>query len=356
MAEPLLRQVRDFCRGQSLFQPGQHVVCAVSGGADSIALLCLLRELEPTLHVSAAHFNHQLRGEESERDERFVRDFCAARAIPLQVGRGDVAAYAACSGRGLEESARILRYDFLNTLEGDRIATAHHADDNAETMLLHLLRGSGLRGLCGIPPRRGRIIRPLLTVTRQELREYLRTRALPWVEDSSNQEDAALRNRLRHGIMPQLDALAPDFARRLSACAGLLREDEACLQAQAMQLLAQARTPDGALRCPVLLEAPVALRSRALRLWLADALPQDLSQTHLRALLELLHHPQPAARCALPGGLTACRRYERLELLRPLPTPDFPAQRVPPDATCVELPTLGLRLYCRLLELSLIHI
>ena len=153
-------------------EQGDRVICAISGGADSVALLwCLylLRE-QLDLKLSAAHLNHGLRGEESDRDEDFVRQLCAGYQIPLTVGRTQVQA----QGRGLEDAARRARYTFLESLDpAAKIATAHTADDNAETVLLHLIRGAGLRGLGGIAPARGRVIRPMLGVTRQEVEAFL---------------------------------------------------------------------------------------------------------------------------------------------------------------------------------------
>ena len=351
MAEELVRAVRAFCREEGLLQPGQHVVCALSGGADSMALLCILQSMSPEITLSAAHFNHKLRGAESDRDEAFVRDFCAARGIPLITGRGDVAAYSARTGLGIEEAARELRYEFLDTLDCDCIATAHHADDNAETVLLHLLRGSGLRGLCGIPPRRGRIIRPLLTVPRAALRDYLRAHDIPWVEDSTNGEDTALRNRLRHHVMPELETLAPGLTGRLSSQSALLRRDDRCLDEAAADLLASVREADGSLRCAPLIAASPALECRALRLWLGEALPQNLSRTHVEALRALLRSPDPAARCSLPRGLTACRRYGSLDLVRETSGPFSPV-RVSPGSRVVKVPELGLKFTCTPVEKS----
>ena len=184
---------------------GGSVLCALSGGADSMALLTVLERLakERGFTLYAAHFNHQLRGEESQRDEDFVTDWCQKRGIQLEVGRGDVAKQAEEEGKGVEETARAMRYGFLTeaarTLEADKIATAHNADDNAETLLLHLVRGTGLDGLTGIPPVRGILIRPLLATPRQQIEAWLTQEGIPHVEDSSNQTDAYARNRLRRG-------------------------------------------------------------------------------------------------------------------------------------------------------------
>ena len=207
-------------------EQGDRVICAISGGADSVALLwCLylLRE-QLDLKLSAAHLNHGLRGEESDRDEDFVRQLCAGYQIPLTVGRTQVQA----QGRGLEDAARRARYTFLESLDpAAKIATAHTADDNAETVLLHLIRGAGLRGLGGIAPARGRVIRPMLGVTRQEVEAFLEHWNLPHVEDSSNGQPDFLRNRVRSRIMPLLRQENPRFARRSSETALPLRRDEA---------------------------------------------------------------------------------------------------------------------------------
>jgi tRNA(Ile)-lysidine synthase len=158
--------------------------------------MCLLHWLgnQKDLHLCAAHFEHGLRGEESRRDAAFVAEYCAAHKIPCAVEHGDVAAFAREKGLGIEEAARELRYAFLERTAADwdcdRIATAHNADDNAETLLLNLVRGAGTAGLSGIPPRRGKIVRPLLGFTRREIEAYLNEHEIPHVEDSSNASDA----------------------------------------------------------------------------------------------------------------------------------------------------------------------
>ena len=170
-----------------LIPAGSTVLCALSGGADSMYLLCRLMESGCT--VRAAHYNHNLRST-ANRDEDFVRDWCQSHQIPLAVGGGDVAAFAAERGMGIEEAARELRYEFLQKAAAefgcDVIATGHHAGDNAETVLMNLIRGCGLGGLSGIPERRGNIVRPMLGITRQEIDEYLAIHNIPHVEDETN--------------------------------------------------------------------------------------------------------------------------------------------------------------------------
>ncbi|MEE0787085.1 MAG: tRNA lysidine(34) synthetase TilS, partial [Oscillospiraceae bacterium] len=204
-------EVLSWCRREALFSPGAQVVCAVSGGADSMAMLCCLRELaaELSVYVRAAHFNHRLRGAESDGDEAFVRAFCAAEGIELVCGAPEKPARS-------EEEAREQRYAFLDSIPCDAIAVAHTAEDNLETLLQHLLRGSGLRGLGGIPPRRGRYVRPLLAVSHAQAREYLRARGTGWREDATNAEDGCQRNRLRHGVLPLLAAETPELPLRVT--------------------------------------------------------------------------------------------------------------------------------------------
>ncbi len=203
------------------------ILCAVSGGMDSMYLLCRLLELG--YPVAAGHYNHGLRGEEANRDEAFVRDFCAGQGISFFSQKGDAAAFAAERHLSVEDGARKLRYAFLDAcasrIGAAVIATAHTAEDNAETMLLNLMRGTGLRGLGGIPPVRGRIVRPMLGVTRAEIEAYMTEHAIPHVEDSTNALDIYARNRIRHEVMPVLKSLNPSIFRTVGRTAENLRRD-----------------------------------------------------------------------------------------------------------------------------------
>ncbi len=304
-------KVLDFCRRESLTVPGQRVTCALSGGADSVALLHCLLSLREELgvEVSAAHYNHCLRGAESDGDEAFVRRLCASWGVELAVGRGDVAACARETGRSLEEAARQLRYAFLLSQPG-LIATAHNADDQAETVVLNLLRGTGLRGLGAMAPRQGRVIRPLLPVTRAEVEAYLSAHGLPHREDSSNHRDDALRNRLRHHVMPLLRAENPNLSETVGRMTDLLRQDEAYLEERTDALLAQAAR-DGGWDCRTLRAAPAVLRRRAIRRLLE--LPKP-SMAHVDAVDRLLDRLDGSASADLPGGVTARREYGLLRL------------------------------------------
>ena len=269
--------------------PHGGVLCAVSGGADSMCLLHWLksREAELDIRVYAAHYEHGLRGEESLRDCAFVEAYCRERGIPCTVEHGDVRGYAARHGLGLEEAARALRYDFLertaDALGCGRIATAHNADDNAETLLLHLVRGSGTAGLCGIPPERGRIVRPLLGCTRAEIERYLKENGLAHVEDGSNGDEAFSRNRLRLRVMPVLRELNPSFAEAAGRTAQLLREDDACLRALARDFIA-AQYRDESLPLAALQALHPAVAGRVLR----ALCPESLSRAHVDAALRFV--------------------------------------------------------------------
>lgn len=300
----MLNKLRAFCREQDLIHPGDTVVCAVSGGADSMALLWalyLLRE-EWDLDLHAAHFNHHLRGSESDRDEEFVREFCEGYGIPLSVGSAEVKP----GKKGLEAAAREARYAFLRTLPG-KIATAHTADDNAETILMHLIRGTGLKGLGGITPEYGSIIRPMLNVTRQDVEEFLTEYSIGHIDDSSNSGDAFLRNRLRHHIMPLLKEENPKLAENLSAMALRLRLDE--------QALAEQASFEGAPLVEILRQMAPAVRARALEKFLKENGVKEPEAVHIRQAEALVFSDNPSARANFPGGITIGRNYGTLERL-----------------------------------------
>jgi len=250
-----------------LLPRGGRILCAVSGGADSMYLLERLREFG--YDVSAAHFDHGLRGEDSRRDAAFVRDWCGEHGIPFTGGESDTAEYAAEHRLGTEEAARVLRYDFLERAADEMgaavIATAHTADDNAETVLLHLARGAGARGLGGIPPVRGRIVRPMLDVTRGEVLSYLAQRGIPYVEDATNAGDAYARNRIRHHVVPALRAENPAFAEAVGRTSRLLREDEVFLDGLSLRFLQENALDDGTLPVSAFSQLPAPVARRVVR-------------------------------------------------------------------------------------------
>jgi len=329
MLNDLLGQLRKY----DMVRPGEQVTCAVSGGADSMALLWGLYLLRDKLGITlcAAHFNHHLREAESDRDEQFVRDFCHRFEIPLTVGEG----YITPGKKGLEAAARDARYAFFATLPG-KVATAHTADDNAETVLMHLVRGTGLKGLGGIAPVNGRLIRPLLTCTRQQVMAFLAEYHIGHIEDSSNETDAFLRNRLRHHVMPLLTRENPRLAENLSATALRLRQDE-----EALQQLAQfdVLPPVEALQA-----MSAAVRSRALETFLKQCGVKEPEAEHIALCEALVFSDNPSARAQFPGGIALCRSYSRLELCSEVTA--LPLTELDPNGrTC--LPEFGFTVTCR---------
>lgn len=313
MLNKLLRQIRCY----NMVQPGDTVYCALSGGADSVALLWGLYLLRDTLGITlrAVHFNHCLRGEESQRDETFVKDLCQRYGIDLTVGSAEVKA----GKKGLEASAREARYGFFATLPG-KIATAHTADDNAETVLMHLVRGTGLKGLGGIAPVRGMLIRPMLGITRQEVLAFLAEYHLDYIQDSSNEEDVFLRNRLRHHVMPLLKQENPCLAENLSAMAMQLRDDEA----QLYKLSAYDVLPD----VEELKNMPAPIRSRMLEQFLKSQGVKEPERQHIALTEQLIFSENPSAKGQFPGGVTIGRNYGKLERIchaNPLPETLLPS-------------------------------
>ncbi len=342
----MLNTIAALMHTEKMLPPDSRVLCALSGGADSVCLLhalcCLQQRLGFTL--CAAHYNHQLRGGESDRDENFVRELLRTHfpGIELVIGRGDVAGEARRRGMGLEETAREMRYAFLRQAARElgcgRIAVAHTADDNAETILLHLGRGTGLQGLTGISPVRGEIIRPLLTSTRADVEGYLKENSLPHVEDSSNSDQYYARNRVRAQVVPVLEGLYPGFARRLAENSARLREDEAYLSAQAEELARQgAVTPDGVtISAQLLARFPAPIALRAVRILLKDLREGDdtCAASHLEAVLGLCRGDAPSGEVHLPGELLAVREYDRLRLcFRPREDAPSPAPLALPGET-----------------------
>jgi len=331
-------------RQEKMIPAGCTVLAAVSGGADSMCLLQVLRTLSAELdfRLAAAHFNHRLRGAESDADEAFVTAFCADAGIPLQRGAGDVAAAAAASGRGIEETARELRYAFLRqaaeAVGAVRIATAHTADDNAETVLLRLARGTGIRGLAGIPPVRDGIIRPLLGVAREDVEAYLRERSVPWREDSSNDSDAYARNRIRHAATPALRSVNPAFAEAVLTLSRLAAEDDRYLTELAEAHIAE-NFRENALAAGRLAALPRPVAGRVIR----QLCPQALTAGHVDAALRLAAGEDPSAVLDLPG-ITLHREYDRLVFAAP-PAGGF-APVVLTPGTRTALPGTGLYVSC----------
>lgn len=328
----MLNRLVSFIREYDMLSPGDTVVCAVSGGADSMALLWAMYLLQKKLQITvkAAHFNHRLRGAESDRDEAFVRDFCAGYGIELTVGSGHIVS----GKKGLESAARNARYAFLESLDG-KIATAHTANDNAETVLMHMVRGTGLKGLGAIAPVRANVIRPMLGLTRQQVLAFLQEYNISYVDDSSNDTDAFLRNRLRHHVMPLLEQENPRIAENLSAMALRLREDEALLSRT------QSELPD----IQTLRNMPKAQRARLLSDFLQKCGVREPEAQHVALAESLVFSDKPSVQANFPGNIIVCRNYDTLERKQGIET--FTPQRLPVPG-CVTLEELGIKVSCSL--------
>ena len=199
-----------------------HLLVALSGGADSVALLHLLKDAarEWNLRISAAHFHHGIRGADADQDAAFCRELCAGLGVHLIEGRGDVPLHARENAMGLEAAARELRYEFLRSAlhdcKADKIALAHHLNDQAETILMHLLRGAGGRGICGMRRMQGELYRPLLEVSKAEITQYLREQGISWREDATNALDDNPRNALRLHVLPEIEKCYPSAAKAIA--------------------------------------------------------------------------------------------------------------------------------------------
>lgn len=297
-------------------EQGGVVLCAVSGGRDSMCLLHYLYSISDArgFTVAAAHLNHLMRGADAGRDESFVRDFCAAHDIPFYTEAVPVYEMAEMWNLSVEETGRRARYDFLertaDAIGASRIATAHHMGDQAETVILNLLRGTGTEGLGGIPPVRGRYIRPLLNTTRQEIEAYLETHGIGHVEDSTNTDLHYARNRLRLDIWEKLESINPAARENIARTAGIVRRESDYLNTLAAERLPKGGTT---LDCATLLAAPEALQRRMVRL-LMDRLPtgkKDVGAVHIEGILALA---ASGGTLNLPAGMTAVSRDGKLML------------------------------------------
>ena len=282
---------------------GTRVLCGLSGGADSVSLVVCLQELG--YDICACHLHHGLRGAQADADAEFCRRLCEAHGIDFRLGHCDAAAEAQRQKVSVETAARQLRYDFFTRcaaeLGAQRIATAHTADDNLETMLFHLIRGTGSAGLSGIPPVRDNIIRPLLAVERRQVEAFLREHGQDWCTDATNLDDSCTRNRIRHHVIPALRDIEPAAARHALETANLLRQDNACLDRMAAVQGTQ-------LEAEALLCLPEALQGRQIRQLLEQSgTPMgEISAKHIRAVGALARKKRGSV--SLPGGRQAVRR------------------------------------------------
>jgi tRNA(Ile)-lysidine synthase len=331
-AEELRRRFAASLQSAPWLRPGMKLAAAVSGGADSVALLTLLAETRSQLGfvLSAVHFNHRLRGKASDSDERFVVTLAEKSGVTLHIGRADVAGKARLEKSNLEDAARRARYSFFEKLAGqgllDAVATAHTMDDQAETVLAHILRGTGIAGLAGIHPSAASVRRPLLQFRREDLRKYLRARKQPWREDSTNRDTNRSRARMRTKLLP---LLVKEFnlaaIEHLAGLAKRAREQAQfvdCFTDKILETLVERSESSARISITGFLdpanlgqlEAASTVRS-ALAHKIVDQLKNrhgQLSAQNLDAIVRLAQLGEPGKRIQLPGGVDVLREKDDL--------------------------------------------
>lgn len=269
------------------------VIIGVSGGADSMALLKFFEgySKKRNLNLIAAHVNHCLRGEESDRDENFVREYCQKNEIKLEILRIDVNKIAEETKKGLEECARKLRYDFFNELSvkyDGKIATAHTLSDSVETMLLNLARGTGVAGLCGIPAKRDNIIRPLIAVKRTETQRYCEENGISYVTDSTNLKREYTRNKIRLDVITVLKQINPEFEAVVERTMSFLKSDDEYLNSIAKRFLNESYISKGVYNLDKIKYEPLPILSRFIRLAVFEFLKSNVTAQHIELILNLI--------------------------------------------------------------------
>lgn len=339
--DPMLHQVAHTIRRFRMISPGQRIAVACSGGPDSTGLLLILQQLSSELGctLSVAHLNHQLRGAESDQDEQFVRNLAERLRLPFHRAAADIRLRSEQARENLEQTARRLRYDYLHSLteagKADRIAVGHTVDDQAETVLHRLLRGTGGRGLAGVyPTLENWLVRPLLETLRQDVLNWLRSTGQLWREDSSNADLRYLRNRIRRRVLPVLAESNPSIVRLLSRSAEIARDEEAFwdeyLSTFAKQHL---EATEGLVRIAIapMRRMPIAVARRFLRRALEDMALRNGSSgqhrrlgrstsassfVHVEQILDLALRGCSGATLSLPGSIQARKEYSSLLLER----------------------------------------
>ena len=288
----MLNRVIKAIKDNGLIDSGDSVLCGVSGGADSVVLLHVLLRLshEMGFTVFAAHFNHMIRGKEADEDELFVRRLCESLGVRLVTGRANVPEYASENGYTLEQAGRILRYEFFESTGAAKIATAHHMDDQAESILMHLIRGSGTSGLCGMRFRRGKLIRPLLCVRRCDIERYASENGLDFCTDKTNLIPDGTRNKLRLNIIPEISReINPRFVEALCAMADIVRRDDDYLNSIAENELLSCSAGENMYNRERLNNADEPIKRRALRLAAVKAGAfADIEQKHIELIEDML--------------------------------------------------------------------
>ena len=310
MLKKVLAAIEDY----GMLEKGSTVTVALSGGADSVALLYCLLELKEqfSLNIRAAHLNHNLRGDESLRDANFVADLCKKLNVDLSLKSADVSSVAKETGESIELAARRVRYDFLNEVSGGIIATAHTASDSFETMLFNLSRGTAIKGLSGIPPKRDNLIRPLIYCTRADVEEYCKQNNISFVTDSSNLSDDYTRNKIRHNVVPVLREINPAADIAALRTAKTLREDNEFLELTAQSAFEKC-VNDKRIDLNVLSNYHPAIAKRVIKQFYEGLFSAVLDNTAIETLYKFCHNG--TGQIVLPQCITLRVKNGFLEIL-----------------------------------------
>jgi tRNA(Ile)-lysidine synthase len=342
-----------FIRHENLIEPHQSVLVGLSGGIDSTALLSVLHSFQDAIPftLAVAHINHMLRGPESERDEDFVRKIAGQLSIPVHVKRVNVHDLAMSTGKSIQHAGRDVRYEYFSELvrayDYQRIAIAHNQDDQVETFVLRLIKGTGVRGLSCIPVRRGSIIRPFLDTTRWEIEQYVAERGIRYVEDSSNRKDVYERNYVRHRILPSMEQLNPTVRSRvMNLLEDLTRLNERLdREAEAFfETCRTAGTGGHVLPLEQLKACNEETRFRVLSLVLSDLAPGFIAlREHIRLIEKVLASSRPSSVAVLPSGLTVRREYDKVVFTTAVaPTQISETFEIHPGTTAIEPLGIGI--------------
>lgn len=365
----LLSQVKLTIEKHNMISPGDTVLVGVSGGPDSVALLHLLSRLKEDLQCGlyAGHLNHMFRGEEADADARLVEGLAREWRIPLVSERFDVPAYLKESGLSAQQGARKVRYRFFEEaaarVGAARVALGHHADDQAETVLLNLIRGAGMTGLSGIPPARENVyIRPLLEIRRRQIELYCRDYGIPYRVDQSNLKAVYLRNRVRLELIPLLEEkYNPAVVDSLNRLAGIARDEDGYMDGVARDALEGALISREAGKMTISIEKlnsyPIAVRRRLVRTACRElaGYGRTISFEHIDRALELACGEPHRGTVELPGGIVLVKRYRLLEIIINRVNSKMPFYQHPLQVPGVTpIPEVNRRILAETLEASLI--
>lgn len=318
----MICKVKNTIEKYRMLTGAKSVAVGVSGGADSMCLLHILSRIkeEYGIILKAVHINHGIRGEEALRDENLVREYCNKLGIELLVFQKDIPYLAKEMGLGEEECGRVVRYECFALAQCDAVATAHSLSDSIETMLFNLIRGTGVRGLCGIPPvRKDNIIRPLIDCTREEIETYCSENRVPYITDSTNLTDNYKRNFIRHNIIPLFSQINENYAENIASTLDILRGESNFVDSHAMMLITDSECSEG-YRREYFLAADISIRKKAIAMLLGERMSKSVERRHIDLADSLILSGE--GKIELSKDLYICVRDDIITFLRPVVMPE----------------------------------